>query len=496
MEMLRIHRLNARYHLPPSQKEERERLDRILHTVLDETLERILERAGVSPYEEVCIRSLHAPVRLRFSLADSSLELAWSHALSEVIIRVRNGEYMPDVVHYNSIAHVLFDMAIGVATDRFERAWAWRLARVWSAPESPSASEAVAELVSVLLKEPTLIVPLLTSLTASNMPAAVFAALLRRVAAKQWLALAHAALHTARVSTSIIEEAAVPGIAEVIRQAQHMLAASALANRLASAPQTLMNPQEVRLAFAALIALEQDPAVLNSVVRARSLVSALSDAMHPATFRTPDTTLTVLREDVPTPVAPLTVLRDDNAHEGSRGKVCEPQTFLNDEVPAAVTRRALTRFGGLLFLLKLIEELGMPEEILARCTQRPFRWVQHQLAMALIPAEPDDAAVLAFAGLLPNAVPPSRDEEPPTDADREIIASFVESLQVALKDRVEEKQPLAFVCHRAAEIVADPGWIEVRLSLNDVSTVIRRVGLDLDPGYVPWLGVVVRFVYE
>jgi hypothetical protein len=24
----------------------------------------------------------------------------------------------------------------------------------------------------------------------------------------------------------------------------------------------------------------------------------------------------------------------------------------------------------------------------------------------------------------------------------------------------------------------------------------RRAGLDLDPGYVPWLGVVVRFVYE
>jgi hypothetical protein len=36
----------------------------------------------------------------------------------------------------------------------------------------------------------------------------------------------------------------------------------------------------------------------------------------------------------------------------------------------------------------------------------------------------------------------------------------------------------------------------VRLSHNDVSTVIRRIGLDLDPGYVSWLGVVVRFVYE
>jgi len=25
---------------------------------------------------------------------------------------------------------------------------------------------------------------------------------------------------------------------------------------------------------------------------------------------------------------------------------------------------------------------------------------------------------------------------------------------------------------------------------------VRRNGLDLDPGWVPWIGVVVRFVYE
>jgi len=47
-EMVRIHRLSARYHLPPSRGEERERLDRVLRTVLDEALERALERAGVS----------------------------------------------------------------------------------------------------------------------------------------------------------------------------------------------------------------------------------------------------------------------------------------------------------------------------------------------------------------------------------------------------------------------------------------------------------------
>ena len=32
-------------------------------------------------------------------------------------------------------------------------------------------------------------------------------------------------------------------------------------------------------------------------------------------------------------------------------------------------------------------------------------------------------------------------------------------------------------------------------ALEDVSIDIRRTGLDLDPDWVPWLGVVLRFVY-
>ena len=43
--------------------------------------------------------------------------------------------------------------------------------------------------------------------------------------------------------------------------------------------------------------------------------------------------------------------------------------------------------------------------------------------------------------------------------------------------------------------LAEMGWIEVHLRLDDVDVDARRAGLDLDPGWVSWLGVVVRFVY-
>jgi hypothetical protein len=51
------------------------------------------------------------------------------------------------------------------------------------------------------------------------------------------------------------------------------------------------------------------------------------------------------------------------------------------------------------------------------------------------------------------------------------------------------------VIRRGAVVAADPGWIEVRFSLRDLDPAIRRAGLDLDPGWLPWLGTVVSFAY-
>jgi hypothetical protein len=60
----------------------------------------------------------------------------------------------------------------------------------------------------------------------------------------------------------------------------------------------------------------------------------------------------------------------------------------------------------------------------------------------------------------------------------------------------ERAELLDLVCRRQARLLADPGWIEIHFSMGDVDTTVRRARLDLDPGFVPWLGVVLRFVYE
>ena len=63
--------------------------------------------------------------------------------------------------------------------------------------------------------------------------------------------------------------------------------------------------------------------------------------------------------------------------------------------------------------------------------------------------------------------------------------------------RMDPDVPLvvAGVTDRSGRIEREPGWVDVHLALADVDVDVRRAGLDLDPGWVPWLGCVVRFCY-
>jgi hypothetical protein len=230
--------------------------------------------------------------------------------------------------------------------------------------------------------------------------------------------------------------------------------------------------------------LAEEPSAVRTFGRARTLIAETADVLYPAAV------IPRQREDP-----------QEAKHTGAEKPPArkEPEYEAREETayPEDLRQRARTRFGGLLFLLGVVEELGLLDEIETAMPHRLFRWALHCLALTLVPAEPDDPAVLAFAGLQPEATPPSAEEEDrPSEDEQAICVRWTHRIRQHLREMLDDPQPLSFVCYRDAEIVADPGWIEVRLSLQDVSTAIRRAGLDLDPGWVPWLGVVVRFVYE
>src|SRR5205807_8725391 len=105
----------------------------------------------------------------------------------------------------------------------------------------------------------------------------------------------------------------------------------------------------------------------------------------------------------------------------NEGKLNEEETELLD-----LQRRALTRFGGLLFLIAVLDDLELPEQIIKQdlLGVRPFVWVIHQLALALAPIEPNDPAALAFAGLPPDAGTPSGGEAPPRESGARALSAL------------------------------------------------------------------------
>lgn len=156
-----------------------------------------------------------------------------------------------------------------------------------------------------------------------------------------------------------------------------------------------------------------------------------------------------------------------------------------------------TRHGGLLLLAPLLPPCG----VLA-LLEDPTLWPDlpqalHTLARHLSPLAADDPAALAFCGLAPQQRPPA--PLPPSPARQAALQAAQERLVAHLSQRLPDwRGPglLQRVLLRDARISADPGWIDVHLSLRDVALELRRAALDLDPGFLPWLGVVMRFRYE
>jgi hypothetical protein len=144
--------------------------------------------------------------------------------------------------------------------------------------------------------------------------------------------------------------------------------------------------------------------------------------------------------------------------------------------------------------------------------------VLYALAGRIAPVGPADPAALALAGLTssdrpPNAVGPTESATEGQALDRlarqwvTITAARLDADAGARGDDTRDdndndhtddesaRRLVAEIARRPGRVLADPGWIEIHLGLDQVRLDVRRAGLDLDPGWLPWLGAVVRFVY-
>lgn len=172
-------------------------------------------------------------------------------------------------------------------------------------------------------------------------------------------------------------------------------------------------------------------------------------------------------------------------------------------VPARAPAPWHTGCGGLLFLIPMLAELGLPERMVASATlaERPLALGLHRLGRMLAHCGDQDPALAAFCGRVPGTEPPWNTEASADPDLQNEVTGWASEVRAALgrrldPDAVDLDGLLAGLVRRDALVIAEPGWIELVLALDGVSVPVRRAGLDLDPGWVPWLGVVIRYVYE
>lgn len=513
-DTLHIGRFQARHHVADEAGQRRARAAQ--QRLLDGALEAALARVA-APDELVLLRRLSARVVLGAAGSDDEDARAWSDALLLSLERTLQHAGPQELLRFARPQQALQRFAEDALHDDATRDWAWQ--RLGLLPVTPTKRNSPTQrrqaLLHRLADDDEASVPLLRSLLAGAAWPVLVARLhedeLRGLAQTVLLRLAgRGALRFetgfdagTAAAPAAAPEPGDPGEAELppwwpatlqaagrgararwaLRLAA-LLSAPALARRGAAAVDT-------RLQQWAAVAGGLDDAVAavagpgaGRASQAGAAGGAPAGARRAAGASGPETA-GALR-----PRAAPVEARD----AASRGAPTTPAPQPSEAEDIAIGR---TRHGGLLFLAPLLPACGVLALLEDAALWPDLPQALHTLARHLAPLPPDDPAALAFCGLAPQQRPP--EPLPPSPTRQAALQAAQERLVDHLSQRLPDwRGPglLPRVLLREARIEADPGWIEVHFSLRDVATELRRAALDLDPGFLPWLGVVMRFRYE
>jgi hypothetical protein len=162
--------------------------------------------------------------------------------------------------------------------------------------------------------------------------------------------------------------------------------------------------------------------------------------------------------------------------------------------------------GGLLWLSHVLARLRIDAWLLQQPSAARGPWVRHWLLNALDLAEApghepqrqwfalDDEARDILNASVFTAAPWSRSFGVPADAQLDApLATRLWTLQVRRTLRRRARLGLREVVKHRSWMSATPTHIDVVMAVDDADLRLRRVGLDVDPGWLPWLGRIVGF---
>lgn len=441
--------------------------------------------------ELICVRSLQLRGRLHAEDGSAQALVMFRAALQEALDAALHGSAAErHVLRYPQRRAALADLLYRLAANDRERLWAWqqlRLLPAWA--ERSSSAELRESAVQSVCAEPQLIWPVLMSLLQAQAASGAFALLLRAYTPAQWRQLLQACPQSRAYLQPPAADATTP--APLPRTAE----LAQLVQLLREQPQLIAQRREsllVLLAACAQPAAQSDAAQQHTLQTAAAQLRALTPSAPPSAAR-----LSARHEPAPAASsAELRTARPAPARASAGDQADAPRT--PPELPQAAESQSSAQ-AGLLLLLNLLPAAGLLDCASLRSGALSAPQLLRRLALGPLQIDVRDAALRAFCG---GWSPASADEDaaPLSEAQQTELQSLQERLLLLLQKRLawqpQEPPLLPWLLHRHAEIVFEPGWIEAHMPARDAEVRIRRAALDLDPGYLPWLGCVMRFVYD
>jgi hypothetical protein len=155
----------------------------------------------------------------------------------------------------------------------------------------------------------------------------------------------------------------------------------------------------------------------------------------------------------------------------------------------------VTNTGGCFFLLNALNRPAL--QALRQAWDEPHAGWRALVRLALsLDWQPDEALarfLAAGCGLRPGQ---AQDLDVRRALSRLSDGHDAVSLREAVQKQVGATALQAALAPRPARLCATASHIDLHLRLRDVDLAVRRQGLDLDPGWLPWLGRVLRFHYD
>ena len=492
MSLMTINRLRTTFHSPvPIADERRDAWQSAFAAQDGESLAMGLVRED----EWLLIRHLRIVTRWRAQEVDADVGQVWGRALRRSIDEALASGDDSNCIRYSSRREALADMLYRSAFGESTRQWAWqRMGLIERA--DVDCSGVIDSGVRQLVQSPQWIWPVLQRIVADEEATAALTALLRAMPTSAWTRLFAACPQTlpyARWMGESIHGSSAWAKEPTDEPATH--ASQAAQRLLAWAQARSLFAQRHVDTLAVLLAALAWPASgsTTEVSRQRArlawtrLAGALSRAevangandVKPSPLHA-DATPKTHHED--TPVEHAREPRTEHDKPASRELPNLPDT----------TGWQATQHAGLLLWLNRIATSGVFEwlDSLPDAPADGLRLLLRELAFAMEVPDDDPAFSVFCGGTMAQA------EAPPSIVEK--AHSIVDSWRAWLADAAPDlpEPRIATVCKRNGRLRLEPGWVELHLPLASVDTSIRRIALDLDPGWLLWLGCVVRIHYD